>query len=236
MKYIIDLHTHTISSGHAYSTLEENARSAARNGIKILGMSEHAPSMPGAPHLFFFQNMRIIPAEIGGVKILKGIEVNIMDYKGTLDMPAIELEKMDYVIASLHPPCISPSSMDINTYGLIKIIQNPLINIIGHPDDSRYPLDYEHIVLAAKENNVLLEINNASLDPGGTRENALAKSEELLRLCKKHGVSVILGSDSHISFNIGNFGLCQTLLDKVDFPEALIVNTSEEKLLKYLKK
>ena len=49
MKYLSDLHTHTIVSGHAYTTLLENIDYCSKNGIKILGTSEHGPAMPGAP-------------------------------------------------------------------------------------------------------------------------------------------------------------------------------------------
>ena len=57
MKALIDLHTHTIVSGHAYSTVKENIEDAIKNGIKYLGLSEHAPAMPGGPHPFYFCNI-----------------------------------------------------------------------------------------------------------------------------------------------------------------------------------
>lgn len=234
MEYIIDLHTHTISSGHAYSTLEENVRGALRNKVKVLGMSDHAPNMPGTCHLFHFHNLKVIPDMIENVRVLKGIEVNILDFNGNLDMTDHDLSKMDYTIASLHPPCISPSDIETNTMGLIKIIENPYVNIIGHPDDSRFPLDYEQIVLAAKKNNVLLEINNASLNPNGFRQNTEQNCETIMKLCIKHDTSIIFGSDAHISYDVGNFSFCKALAKKINFPEELIVNTSVEKLSKFL--
>ena len=71
MKYLSDLHTHTIVSGHAYNTLFENIDYCAKQGIKILGTSEHAPAMPGAPHPWYFANLRVLPRVIKGVTILK---------------------------------------------------------------------------------------------------------------------------------------------------------------------
>ena len=54
MKYnsVLDLHTHTIVSGHAYSTLREMAKAASDKGLELLGITEHAPKMPGTCHLF----------------------------------------------------------------------------------------------------------------------------------------------------------------------------------------
>jgi len=232
---IIDLHTHTISSGHAYSTLEENIKGALRKGIKILGMSDHAVTLPGAPHIFHFHNLKVIPDIIDGVRILKGIEANIIDYKGTIDVEEELLNSLDYVIASLHPPVLEPGNIDENTNTLIRTIEIPQVKIIGHPDDGRYPIDYEAVVMAAKKNHTLLEINNASLTPSGTREGTVENSRRILELCKKYEVPVILGSDSHISYSIGDFDKCLKLISEVNFPKHLIVNNDVEQLKKHLK-
>ena len=61
MKPITDLHVHTISSGHAYSTLQEIVLHAKNIGLPMVGISDHAPGMPGGAHLFHFLNMRILP-------------------------------------------------------------------------------------------------------------------------------------------------------------------------------
>lgn len=47
-KYTMDLHTHTIVSGHAYNTMNEMIRAAADKNLKIIGITEHAPAMPGS--------------------------------------------------------------------------------------------------------------------------------------------------------------------------------------------
>ena len=70
MKAIIDMHTHTVASGHAYSTIHENVQFAKKHGIKILGMSDHGPDMLGGPQLYFFNNLTVAPVEIDGVRVL----------------------------------------------------------------------------------------------------------------------------------------------------------------------
>lgn len=225
MKYSIDLHCHTTASGHAYSTLLELAREASDKKMMAIGISDHAPAMPGGAHLYHFNNLRVVPKEIYGVQILRGVEANILDIKGTLDMPSDCLEQLDYAIASFHPPCFSCGTVEENTSALINVMQNPFVKIIGHPDDSRFPIDYERVVKAAKENGVLLEVNNSSLNVNGYRQGAWENTRKMLNLCKAQNVKIILGSDAHISFHVGEFSNCLKILEEVGFPEELIANT-----------
>lgn len=227
MKAIIDLHCHTISSGHAYSTIKENIDIAKEKHLKFLGISDHAVTMPGGPHIFHFNNLRVIPKEVQGIRILKGIEANIMDFNGNIDVPKEVLESLDYVIASLHPPCIEFGTKEENTNAVIKAMENPHIKIIGHPDDNRYPLDYEKVVRAAKENSVLLEVNNSSLRPNGYREGAWDNAKTMLELCKEYKVKVIFNSDAHICYDVGEFSNCLKLIKEIDFPESLVINFNE---------
>lgn len=228
MKTLIDLHCHTIVSGHAYSTMEEMISKAKDKGIKVLGVSDHAPSMPGSTNVFYFGNLSVVPREIDGLILLKGVEANIMDYKGNIDMPDEVLEKLDYAIASLHPPCIDPGTIDENTNAIINAMKNPCVKVIGHPDDSRYPLDYEAVVQAAKKYNVALEINNSSLNPNSFREGAHGNVKTILNLCKEYKVKVIFGSDAHFSYDVGEFSNCIKIAEELDFPMELIINYNKE--------
>jgi putative hydrolase len=141
---------------------------------------------------------------------------------------------LDYAIASLHPPVLIPGEITQNTNAIIEAMSVNKVKIIGHPDDGRYPIDYEKVVIAAKETKTLLEINNASLNPEGSRENTHENALEILKLCKLHQVPVILGSDAHIAYDIGNFSNCMALLKEVDFPKELVVNYDTEFFLKYI--
>lgn len=230
MKAIVDLHTHTISSGHAFSTLRENVQGAKDNGLKIVGLSDHAVTMPGTAHPFYFHNMRVIKDEIDGIRVLKGIEANVIDYDGNVDVEEDVIEILDYMIASLHGPCIKAGTMEENTRALIKAMDVPKVKVIGHPDDSRFPIDYEKLVLAAKEKNVAIEMNNSSLSPKSFRMNAVENYKVLLKLCKDHGVKIMLGSDAHIYYDVGRFDNCYKLLEEMDFPKDLVWNFSEEVL------
>ena len=102
--YVLDLHTHTIASGHAYCSIKEMAKAAADQGLEALGITDHAPAMPGTCHNYYFQNMGIVPRELYGIQLLMGAEANILDPEGTIDLGEKELRNLDVVIASLHRP------------------------------------------------------------------------------------------------------------------------------------
>ena len=234
MKAIIDLHTHALASGHAYSTVKENIEYAKINGLKYYGLSDHGIDMPGGPHLFYFHNLKVIPNEVDGVRILKGVEANIIDYDGNID---VEVDKyisgLDYVIASLHTVCLEPGTKEENTRATLNAMDHKLVKIIGHPDDGRYELDYETVVKKAKEKNILLEVNNSSLNSGSFRPNARENYRELLSLCKEHKVRIILGSDAHICYQVGIFDNAQSLLEEIDFPKELVINYHEDEIIEF---
>lgn len=234
MRYSIDTHTHSIASGHAYNTIYEMAGEAAQKGIEYLGITEHAPKMPGTCHEMYFLNLGVVERVQRGVHLLMGAELNIMDYKGRVDLPEYLIKRLDIVIASMHTPCLKRGTIEENTSAVIHAIKNPLINIIGHPDDARYQLDYEAVVDAAKEYGTLLELNNNSLSTTGPRQGARENDARMLLLCREKNVPVVIGSDAHAASQIGNFDNACSLLKEVDFPEELIVNRDIRELRKFL--
>jgi len=124
--------------------------------------------------------------------------------------------------------------MEQNTNALIGAMKNPHVKIIGHPDDSKFPLDYERLVKAAKENHVLLELNNNSLNPTGFRLNARENDIKMLELCKQYNVPITLGSDAHVVDDIANCCFSKDILAVTNFPEELIMNTSVERFKNFI--
>ena len=206
------------------------AKAASDKGLSVLGITEHAPKMPGTCHSFYFHNLKTVPRELYGIRLLLGSEVNIMDFEGNIDLEERDLKGMDIIIASLHTPCIKPGSIKENTTAYLKVMENPYVNIIGHPDDGRYPVDYRALVEGAKEKGKVLELNNHSLDPKCFRRDARENDLKMLELCKEYAVPVIMGSDAHFDTLIGEFSMAKKLLEEVDFPEELVLNRSVEAL------
>ncbi|MBM6860791.1 phosphatase [Clostridium saudiense] len=235
MNYSSDLHTHTIVSGHAYSTLLENIDHCSKNGIKILGTSEHGPDMPGAPHYWYFGNLKAVPRTINDVIIFKGCEANILDVDGNLDIPNESSTYLDYMIASFHEPIFPITlSKEEKTLAVLNVLdKNEKVEILGHLGNPNYQLDYEAVVKKAKEKNIMIEINNSSL-MGTSRKGSNINCETIARLCKEYGTKVILTSDAHMNVAIGNFEKGIELFKKIDMPEELIMN-DPDKLIAHLK-
>lgn len=236
MKFVLDTHTHTVASGHAYNTMEEMVQAAADQGMVLLGITEHAPKMPGTCHEIYFHNLKVVERKQFGVELLLGVELNILDYEGHIDLPSRYLKMLDIVIASLHTPCIRPGTVEENTRALLKAMDNPLVDIIGHPDDARYPLDYKELVYGAKEKGKLLEVNNTSLSPGTVRKGAREQYYKMLEYCRELEVPIVAGSDAHAASYAGKLEKVQELLEEIDFPQELVVNRSVEVLKRYLHK
>ncbi|MBR4934958.1 MAG: phosphatase, partial [Anaerotignum sp.] len=182
MNLKMDIHTHSVASGHAYSTVDENMRWAAEKGLELVALTDHAPGMKDTTGHAYFANLHVLPEKLHGVRLLKGIELNIMDFDGRVDMDERVLSRMDLAIASLHLPCIAPGSRKENTAALVKAMENPYVHIIGHPGDPRYDVDYQEVFRQAKATGTLLEINNASLIPGGFRDGSQENVRNILRM------------------------------------------------------
>ncbi|WP_378950388.1 phosphatase [Pelosinus sp. sgz500959] len=224
MKFLADLHIHTISSGHAYSTVLENARAAADKGLEMIAITDHGPAMPGGPHIYHFGNLRILPEELFGVRILKGVEANIIDRAGTLDLPADRLAPLDIVLAGLHTICSPCGSVEENTEMLVNAIKNPWVDVIVHPGNPEYLIDAEAVVKAAVEYDVAIEINNSSLKL--SRAGSRPYCEKILALAKEYKAKIIVGTDSHFALSIGNFSEAIALLEKYEIDPSAILNTS----------
>lgn len=234
MKYLLDSHTHTYMSGHAYNTIQEMALAAKEKGLKALAITDHGPTICGACHPMYFSNFHVVNRNMYGIELLLGAELNIVDYEGNLDLPINTLRRLDVGVAGIHPnvgngekyPPYIPGDIKENTRAFIGAIENPEIDIISHPDDSRVPVDYETLVKSARDNRVLLELNVSSLSPlnvrgkGGAAENM----KTMLKYCEQYGAHVIVNSDAHCACAIGDFDKVDALLQEVHFPEELVVN------------
>ena len=234
MDYLLDVHTHTIASGHAYNSMMEMAKAGFDKGLKLLGITEHAPMMPGTCHSLYFHNLKVVPRTMCGIEVMLGVELNILDYDGHIDLDTRVLKQLDLKIASLHSVCIQPGTRKENTQAVLGAVHNPLVDIIGHPDDGRYEIDYEALVQGAKEYGKVLELNNHSMDSECTRENAVENDTVMLELCKKYQVPVVMDSDAHFDLLIGEFDRARDLLEKLDFPEELVLNRSVDAIRKYV--
>lgn len=231
MNFTLDIHCHTVNSGHAYSTITENAAHAASIGLTHIGISDHGPGMPGGAHLYHFTNIWVLPDVINGVRVFKGAEVNISNPEGKLDLEDQWLSKMDFVIASMHRGVFPPADRETHTRALINAMENPHVHILGHPADAWFEIDVEAVVIAAARTNTIIEINEKTLDPDSYRHVGEGLFAKMITLCKQHKVPVLASSDAHFSTLVGDFHRAKALIEKMDMDENLVMNTGHDRLL-----
>ena len=142
MKTLLDVHTHTIASGHAFSSLQEMTLTAKEKGLNILGITEHGPNIPGTCDPIYFRNLHCVPRQLYGIKLMLGAELNILNTKGDIDLDEDYWRMLDIRIAGIHSLCWQGGSKEENTQGVINAMRNPFVQIISHPGDGTAELDF----------------------------------------------------------------------------------------------
>jgi putative hydrolase len=232
MQIEVDSHTHTLASGHAYSTLAENVAAAASRGLKLIAITDHGPAMPGGPHIWAFMNMRVVPRIMDGVGVLRGIEANILDSKGTLDILPEEQQRMDIILGSLHEPTFAPRTKTFHTDTVINTMASGQIDVFAHGGNPQFPIDMDEVAKAAAEYRVLIEINNSSFTT--SRTGSEANCAALAEAVATHGALLTFGSDAHIAARVGVFDQCTALIEQVGFPVEQILSRSGRDFLNFL--
>lgn len=228
-----DLHTHTISSGHAYGSVKEMIEGAAEKGLDLIAITDHAPAMPGSCQAIYFSNLGSIPRRVGGVTVLRGVEANVLDRRGALDLPDRLLRRLDWVIASLHDNVLFPEPGASYTDLYLALAENPLIDMIGHPDSPEFPFDAERVIPALGANGKIVELNEHHAF--GLRPENRENARRIAALCARWGVSIAVNSDAHSPWNVGRTASAVAMLEEIGFPEELILNASAERVLQHVR-
>lgn len=230
------MHTHTVASTHAYSTITENAAWAGKHGIKYLGMTDHGTAMQDAPDTWHFENLKILPDHLEGVRVFKGMEANILDCTGRIDI-APEIESvyygiLEWVNASLHVQTFTPTTKAEHTKAYLNVLKNKYVDVISHSESPKFDYDFDEVARACADSGRLIEVNECRLERGEVQRD---RYKRILDCCVKYGTHIIVSSDAHFYTHIGAFEKAEDLLTETGFPEELTVNTSEERFLGYIK-
>lgn len=220
-RLLYDLHTHTTYS-HGKGSIEDNVKAAVARGLKAVGISDHGPG-----HVTYGLKRKNIPAmraEIERLKplypqieILLGIEANIINPSGRLDVTKEEQKELDYLLAGYHygvfgeKPLLSlgvharnfvisgwlhrstKAQIIRNTEMTIRAIYENEIKILTHPGD-KGALDIGEIARACADRGTLMEIS--------TWHNWLTM--EGIRQAAKTDVRFVISSDAHAPERIGD--------------------------------
>lgn len=231
--FVADVHMHSIMSGHAFGTVRELAFAAAERNLKLIGVTEHGPGIPGTVDPIYFRNFCDAPRVLYGVELLYGSEVNILE-GGKLDLDQRHLNYLDYAAAGIHGLCYENQGIAGNTDNTVGCMEHPKVKFITHPDTDAYPVDYRALVEAAKATGTALELNNSSLRKPEQRPGCLGNYKTMLPLCAEMGVSIVVNTDSHDPSIVGDFAPARKLLEEIGFPEELILNNDLNKLKAFL--
>lgn len=234
MQMIADLHTHTLCATHAFQTLNEMAAAAKETGYCAMAITDHAPAMPDAPHIWHFSNGGALPRVVDGVAMLYGAETNVMDTKGGLDMSQAQLAVQDWVVASIHSPCMPGllTRKEANRIWL-SVAENPYVDCIGHSEQENYRYDYDLVTKAFAKNHKVVELNAGSFT---VRKDGIPNMRALLKACLENGCHIAVDSDAHSAWRLQTaLQPLYALLEEMSFPEELIVNATRENLVQELK-
>ncbi len=232
LKVLADAHTHTNCSAHAFGTIWENMKCAKERGLELVCMTNHTPPMPDSPHIWHFVTMKELPDYIEGVRLLSGCESNVLSKYGDISPDEEYLKNMQVVVASIHPPCYADREESDHTETWLGVIENPYVDILGHSGDPRFPYDIDTVVTAAKNKGKCIEINNHSYS---VRKKSAENCRKIAEKCKEVGCGIVVSSDAHTPFDVGNISSALKMLDDIDFPQELIMNATADRFINYLK-
>ncbi len=253
--YACDVHTHTLFSRHAYSTIGECVAAAMAAGLELLGSTDHYSAMisatsPESPTYVrdfqHFINFDVWPRVWDGVFVMRGVEADIVDLSGHLFGWDIVLRegitgrafgvertlkehvcgRLDYVIASIHDQTFAEGATLAQTTDMyVRALEDPKVLILGHPGRAGVPFDLDTVLVAAKELGKLIEINEHSFEQH-YGHGCHSVCARIAQRCAELGVMVSTATDAHIACDVGRFDAVHALLEDIHFPKELIATRS----------
>jgi putative hydrolase len=236
MRLLADLHTHTVASGHAYSTVTELAASAAERGLELIAVTDHGPAIPGGAHPWHFWNMKVMPHEMSGVRLLTGCEANpVPDTENGIDLPDEILAALDFVAVGFHPftGWDEADPADVTAH-MLRVLENPLVDMITHPGNAQFPVDMAEVSAAAAAHNVILELNDHSFAPDSARAGSSEREAEFAAAAYAAGAPIAIGSDAHFHGNVGDFEQAIAAATAIGIPQDGVVNRDAAAVIEFL--
>lgn len=233
MRNFVDLHTHSINSGHAFHTIDELIKTAKKRNIQYLGITEHGSSMAGTSHLGYFEMLPEFPKRVNGVNVYMGVEANILNTDGLIDIPVETQNKLNLIIVGLHKqtPYVT-NNKTANTQAIISAIEANKVHIISHPINMSFEIDLYDVVTCAIKNNVLIELNNRTFQ--SLTNKMIAEYRNMILHLKSHNFPIVLNSDAHMTYDIGNIKNILKLFSELNLDEKMILNYHPEQIKEYI--
>lgn len=240
MRAFADYHTHTVYS-HGKGRIEDNVRAAIQRGLKSIGITDHGPG-----HFFIgvkgekaFRRMqaeiRQLQEKYPQIEILFGVEANIVDVDGTIDVPAAILPELDILLVGYHK-LVKPNSWsalrtgvknffsgwqgkasqslrEINTKAICATVRRYPVMAITHPG-LQIDIDTLELAHVCAECGTLLEINSSYA----------GKLDNYVQAALTTDVRFVINSDAHTPERVGDFTAAYHLIRRVNVPLERVVN------------
>ncbi len=227
MKIVADFHTHTIASD-GNNTVRENFKQAQNLGLKTIAITDHGfSSMLCHQTAEKLENQSSVIKTLNGsgdLKILKGLEANIVGFDGKIDITKEEISKLDVLLVGFHrfvfnqkndgywnfvvrngffPRFAKKDLIEKNTSAFVKAIENNPIDIVAHLG-RRTLIDFSAVGEACKKTDTMIELN----------EKHIEDLEDGIDCLLEIGVKFSLGSDAHKCEKIGQFPRVESFVKK----------------------
>ncbi len=225
----VDLHSHSLFSVCGMFTYMELLTHAKNMGISVLAITDHGKAVGGKIPGTFWERMQ---SPIPEVTLLKGIECNVLDDFGAIDLDESKLKWIDIVLLGLHKNLPIKESESVNTNRLVKALEkNRAVDIITHPNDPNFPVDFRVIAQIAREKGVALELNNSKILYGRT---TVKHTQTMLEIFAREGVLLAVNSDTHAIHELGRDSEVRPIIEAVGYPDDLIINRSKESAISFI--
>ncbi|MFP4442942.1 MAG: PHP domain-containing protein [Spirochaetia bacterium] len=229
----IDLHIHSLHSGHGYGTIYEILNHAADLEMSMIAVTDHGPAFSDSSGHIHFRMGKRAPKNHRGVRLLWGCEANIVDHNGTLDLDEQSQEDLDIILCNFHRISeYKDQGIDGNTKTMLKVLQNPRLKILTHPLHPQFPYDYKTVIKAAAEAGVLLELNMAYLGIYG--KDRIDDFAWMVETVKRAGGKFIVNTDSHFLHEIGDDTPLREHYSYLGLSKEIIINNDLSGLFKFL--
>jgi len=225
----IDLHSHSLFSSCGLHTCIEMLNHAKKQGMAALAITDHGLSLGGRLNSNFYERLK---DPVTGIRLLKGVECNLLEEQGAIDCPKQFLPYMDIVLLGIHHNIQKGLGKAVYTEMLLRAIQeNSFLDVLAHLNVAHYDVDFESVVRAAMDRGILIELNNSKCLP---RRSSPEVIQQLILTCKKLMCQVIVSSDAHAINEIGQDGMIRPILNDLDFPQELILNRDPESVYAFI--
>lgn len=232
MRTVADLHTHTSACPHGHCTRAELILRARERGLAAVGISEHVQANPDGVPMSYFENMKAWLPEVYGIRLLRGAEADICDWRGKLFLQRRYMKNLDYLIASLHRHSLASADRATVTRTWCGVAEDPAVDIIGHcgRDPDRFAFEIDPVIRAFRDGGKTVEFNDSSFG----REDHRKMCYLICEACGKYGVPVIIGSDAHYARSVGDAENCLRMIREVGLPESQVVNADLDRLMAWI--